>query len=376
MPETVAAWTDLVHRLYPPSNAESWDAVGLQVGDPDWPVERVMVALDVTSAVIEGATGGPPTLLLAHHPTLFRPLERLTPATAPGRVALNAARHGVAVLAAHTNLDVAEDGAGTSDPVVRSLGLVDVEPLTGGPEAHDEVKLVTFVPEAHVDPVLDALSAAGAGTIGAYERCSFRTTGTGTFTPGADADPYAGDVGAQNEEVEDRLEIVVPRRLVRRVVAALRSAHPYEEVAFDLYPLVRASPGLGRVGDLPEPAPLGDVAERIAGDLPAPHLRIAGDRGGLIRRVAVVGGAGASLVGAAVGQAADVLITGDVKHHEALDALEIGIALIDAGHHATEHAAMTPWRERVEAAARAEGLEAQVVASKVVTCPWCASDEE
>jgi dinuclear metal center YbgI/SA1388 family protein len=370
--DTVAEWVGLVHDLYPPGDAEEWDEVGLQVGDPTWPVERVVVTLDVTGEVIAATEGGPATLVLAHHPTLFRPLSRLTPDTAAGRVVLRAARSGVAVLAAHTNLDVAEDGTGTSDPVVRCLGLTGVHSLTASIRAASQVKLATFVPADHVDAVLDALAAAGAGSIGEYERCSFRVTGTGTFTPGPSADPYSGEVGVANAETEDRLEMVLPRSQVRPVVAALRAAHPYEEVAYDLYPLIEASPGLGLCGDLPQQLPLRELAEVIGRDLPAPHLRVAGDRDRLVRRVAVVGGAGVSLAGRARAAGADVLVTGDVKHHEALDAREMGLSVIDAGHHATEVAAMGRWRGRIEAAARDRELTAQVVASNVATCPWCA----
>jgi putative NIF3 family GTP cyclohydrolase 1 type 2 len=208
MTDTVAQWVELVHDRYPPAAAADWDQVGLHVGDPSWEVERVLVTLDVTSAVVTEAADGPPTLIVAHHPLLFRPLERLTPATAPGRIALAAAGARVAVLAAHTNLDVADDGAGTSDPVVDLLGLEVVVPLRPDQRAARDVKLVTFVPRDHVDAVLDALAAAGAGVIGEYERCSFRVTGTGTFRPGTGADPYVGGVGQDNEETEDRLEIV------------------------------------------------------------------------------------------------------------------------------------------------------------------------
>jgi dinuclear metal center YbgI/SA1388 family protein len=369
--DRVGDWMGVVHDRYPPANAASWDHVGLQVGDPAWPVERVLVTLDVTGAVVEEAADGPSTLVLAHHPLLFRPLASVTPSTASGRTALLAARHQVAIAAAHTNLDVARDGAGTSDPVARVLGLEDVRPLTTELRDHDRVKLITFVPPEAVDRVLDALAAAGAGRIGDYERCSFRVRGTGTFRPGADADPYSGTIGEDAAEEEDRLELEVPRRAVGQVVAALRSAHPYEEVAYDLVPLVTgADVGFGRVGNLPTPRTLAEVAATIEAELPAPHLRYAGDPGREIRTVAAVGGAGDSLIGAAMAAGVDVYVTGDLRHHGTLDALELGLALIDAGHHATEAAAMPAWIERLTAAGRDRGLDATVVASAVATVPW------
>jgi dinuclear metal center YbgI/SA1388 family protein len=370
--DTVRDWLTLVHERYPPAEAASWDHVGLQVGDPDWPVERVLVTLDVTSTVLDEALAGPATLVLAHHPLLFRPLTALTPATAPGRLALRAARGGVAVAAAHTNLDVARDGAGTNDPVVTLLELTDVRPLTTELRDGERVKLVTFVPPEAVDGVLDAVSAAGAGRIGAYERCSFRVRGTGTFRPLPGADPYSGEgIGQDAEEDELRLEVELPTRAAGTVVAALLAAHPYDEVAYDLVPLLDgAMVGFGRVGQLPAPRPLAEVAITIRDRLPAPHLRFAGDPGRPVASVAVVGGAGDSLIGAALGAGVDVYVTGDLRHHVTLDALEQGLALIDAGHHATEVAAMPAWIDRLTAAAVQRGLRAPVVASHVPTVPW------
>jgi dinuclear metal center YbgI/SA1388 family protein len=369
--DRVGDWIALIHDRYPPSQAASWDHVGLQVGDLAWSVERVLLTLDVTAAVVEEAADGPPTLVLAHHPLLFRPLTALTPVTASGRTALLAARHGVAVAAAHTNLDVARDGAGTSDPVARVLELEGVRPLTTELREGGTLKLVTFVPPEAVDVVLDAVSGAGAGRIGDYERCSFRVRGTGTFRPGAATDPYSGVVGEDAAEQEYRLEVELPRRRAGAVVAALVAAHPYEEVAYDLVPLVDgAEVGFGCLGTLPAPRPLADIAQTIRDALPAPHLRYAGDPERPISTVAIVGGAGDSLIGAAAGAGADVYVTGDLRHHVTLDALELGLTLIDAGHHATEVAAMPAWLEQLGIEASRRGLDATLVASRTPTVPW------
>lgn len=369
--DTVADWMALIHAAYPPSEAAEWDHVGLQVGDPDAPVARVLLSLDVTSEVVAEAADGPATLLLAHHPLLFRPLASLTPATASGRIALAAAAANVAVAAAHTNLDVARDGAGTSDPVVSALGLVDVAPLTTELREGERCTLVTFVPEEAVDPVIDAVSAAGAGRVGDYERCSFRLAGTGTFRPLPGTDPYSGTVGQDAADAEIRLEMTLPRKRAGAVIRALVAAHPYEEAAYHLIPVVEgATVGFGRVGQLPSPRRLADVVSRVRERLPAPHLRYAGDPDRMITRVATVGGAGDGLIGAAVGAGADVYITGDLRHHVTLDALEQGLAMIDAGHHATEIAAMPMWVRRLTERATARGLSAPVVASKTPTGPW------
>jgi len=372
MPDTVADWLQVVHDRYPPAQAATWDNVGLQVGDPDWLVARVLVSLDVTEAVLDEAAEVAQTLVLAHHPLLFRPLRRLTPETAAGRLALLAATRRITVAAAHTNLDVTDDGAGTNDPLVALLELTEVGPVTTELREGARLKLVTFVPPEAVEPVLDALSAAGAGRIGDYERCSFRVEGTGTFRPLPGTDPYSGDgIGQDANERELRLEMELPRSRAGTVVATLLAAHPYDEVAYDLVPLLDgATTGFGRVGRLPTPMRLADLAERIRTGLPAPHLRFAGDPDREVVRVAIVGGAGDALLDAARAAGADVYVTGDLRHHVTLDAVSLGLQLIDAGHHATEVAAMPTFQRRVEASAREVGLRAPVVASRTPTVPW------
>ena len=369
--DTVGDWLDLVGAHWPPTQASSWDAPGLHVGARDWPVEQVLVTLDVTEAVLEEAAEVEHTLVLAHHPLLLGGLDRLTPDTAGGRLALQAATQRTAVAAAHTNLDVARDGTGTSDPVANVLDLRGVRPLTTELRDSRDAKLVVFVPNAHTEAVLDAIAGAGGGGIGTYERCSFRVAGTGTFTPLDGADPHVGVIGEPHEEPEYRLEVLVPRSRLGAVTTAMLAAHPYEEVAYDVVPLVDgAEVGFGRIGRLPTPTALGDVAELLRTALPSPHLRTAGDRNRQITTVATVGGSGMSLLGAAAGAGADLYVTGDVKHHDVLDALAVGVAIIDAGHHATEQAAMPGFRAALEVDAAEHGLGAAVVLSEVDTDPW------
>ncbi|MDP8969666.1 MAG: Nif3-like dinuclear metal center hexameric protein, partial [Actinomycetota bacterium] len=278
--DRLADWVALVDELYPQRDAADWDATGLQVGDPDDPVNAVLVCLDVTDATLDEAVQAGANLLLAHHPLLFRPLQRLTPSTGAGRLALRAARERIALLAAHTNFDVAQPG--TTGPICGILGLRDTRPLIAQGDTDSAVKLVTFVPQADTAAVLQALAAAGAGEIGEYDHCSFSVAGTGTFRPSSVANPAVGQRGRLNEVTEDRLEIRVPRSRLGTVLPALLTAHPYEEVAYDLYPLAEApgtSPekGFGRVGRLPEALALRELADRLTVGLPSPHLRVAGD---------------------------------------------------------------------------------------------------
>jgi dinuclear metal center YbgI/SA1388 family protein len=370
--DPLAAWLDVLHGLYPPHHAEGWDAVGLQVGDAAADtVTGVLVALDVTQAVLDEAVQRGCDLLVAHHPLLLSPLPRLTGDSAAGRLALLAARAHVAVVAAHTNLDAARPG--TSHPVAEALDLRDVaplQPLEGDPR----VKLVTFVPRDDTAEVQAALAAAGAGVIGGYDSCGFRAPGTGRFRPGPSTDPHIGVQGQVTEVEEDRVEVVLPRGLLQVVLAALRAAHPYEEVPVDVYPLVEhdASPlGLGLVGDLPVPTPAEALGPRLVHALATPHVRVAVpvlDRP--VTRVAVVGGAGMGLVDAARRAGAEVLVTGDVSHHRALDAMAMGLSVVDAGHWATEWPAMRTLADALAAAAPMAGLQAPVHLSALRTDPW------
>lgn len=373
--DRIADWVALVDASYPERDAEGWDQVGLQVGDPADPVTGVLVCLDVTDATLDEARDRGAELLLAHHPLLFRPLVRLTPATAPGRLALRAAREGIGVLAAHTNLDVAVPG--TTDPIAAALGLVDVRPLVPRPpDADPGVKLVTFVPVGDTARVLAAMSAAGAGRVGDYDGVSFRAPGTGSFRPGAGAHPAIGVRGAATAVTEDRVEVLVPTPLLPAVVAALRDAHPYEEVAWDAFSrladpvAVGRGRGLGVVGRLPAARSLRAVADALASGLPSPHLRVAGDLDRVVRTVAACGGAGDSLIDRALLAGADVYVTGDLRHHVAVDAGTQGLALIDAGHWATEAPALGPFRTALGAAAGVRGLRARLLASDVRTEPW------
>jgi dinuclear metal center YbgI/SA1388 family protein len=239
----------------------------------------------------------------------------------------------VAVAACHTNADVAEPGV--SDALAEALD-VAVAGVLHETSAGEQVKLVTFVPPEATVKVIDAVANAGGGVIGEYTHCSFRVRGTGTFHPSDRAHPAVGERGVLNEVEEDRVEIVVPREYLGRAVEALVDAHPYEEPAYDLYPL--ASPGghgLGRLGHLPEPSAAAEFA-RHCGERLRSTVRFAGDPEKRIRRVGLCGGSGASLIPDALRAGADAYVTGDLKHHQALDAAAAGLVVIDAGHHGTE----------------------------------------
>ncbi len=340
----------LVHRLYAQELAEEWDNVGLQVGDPRAPLERVLIALDPSTAAIQAAQAAGAQALVTHHPLIFSPLKRLTPDNATGAAIWTAVRSGVAVISAHTNLDSA--AAGLNVWLAEALGVQEGQPLQT--IAGDYLKLVVFVPAGHEASIADAVFAAGGGQIGAYEGCSFRAPGVGTFRPGEGTSPFIGQPGEAEQVQEFRFETIVPRARLARVLEALTAAHPYEEVAYDLIPLQNRVPGagLGRIGRLPAPVTLAAFAAQVKTALGCGHLRLVGDASRQVRKVALCGGSGAGLLRAAHRQGADVLVTGDVKYHDARQAEELGLALIDAGHFSTEQLMVTRMADALGVAAR------------------------
>lgn len=340
----------LIHKLYAPELAEDWDNVGLQVGDPGRALDRVMVALDPGLEAVEAARDAGAQALVTHHPLLFKPVKRLTPDDAVGKVLWTAVRDDVAIISAHTNLDCAVDGLNSW--LAQKMGVEQAVPLQA--VAGDYLKLVVFVPVGHEDAVADALFSAGGGQIGAYDQCSFRSSGEGTFRPGPGTQPYIGTVGQREKAEEVRLETIIPKRKLLRVLEKMQKAHPYEEVSYDLLPLQNQVPGagLGRIGRLAQQVNLGEFAARVKESLGCDHLRLIGADQMPVRKVALCGGSGAFLLQTAHRQGADVLVTGDVKYHEARQAEELGIALIDAGHFATEQLMIEQVTQSLQAAAR------------------------
>lgn len=324
----------LLHTLYSPALAEEWDNVGLQVGDQKSEVTRVLISLDPTLAALEEAERIGAQALLTHHPLIFRPLKHIAAHDETGQLAMRAIRSGIAVIAAHTNLDRAANGL--NDWLARAVGIEHGVPLQTSET--QLLKLVVYVPAGYEDQVAEALFGGGAGQLGAYDRCSFRSDGVGTFRPGAGTEPFIGEIGKNERVREIRLETILPAELAQRVVEKMLKAHPYEEIAYDLIPLRNRRPnvGLGRIGRLNQPTTLAAFAATVQQALGATSLRMVGKPETRIAKVAVCGGSGAFLWADAQRQGADVLVTGDVKYHEAQSALARGITLIDAGHFATE----------------------------------------
>jgi dinuclear metal center YbgI/SA1388 family protein len=336
---TIADIASALETWAPPGSAQDYDNVGLQVGDASRPVETGLLALDATPAVLEEAHRVEADLVVTHHPLLFRPLDGVTADGYVSSLALRFAEAGVGLYSIHTNLDAAPGGV--SFALADRLGLTDVGFLDGYEDTL--YKLAVFVPEDAFDAVREALAEAGAGQIGDYEACAFAVEGTGFFRPGDDTTPHIGTAGGGVESAQERkLEVEVARWALGDVMAALDEAHPYEEVAYDLYPVKQKNSraGLGALGRLPDPEPLSDFLARVADRLDAGSLRYAGADDAPVEQVAVCGGAGSDFIGTARGAGADAYVTADVTYHEFFDVLAPDgapeMALVDPGHYETE----------------------------------------
>src|SRR5262245_34908112 len=344
---TVAEFAAYLERFAPCATAAEWDNVGLLLGDPADSIERVMTCLTITPDVVAEAVRERVNLIVSHHPLLFRAVKKLTASTPDGKVVLPLLRAGIAVYSPHTAFD--NCAGGINDSLCGLLGVTNAEPLRPRTAAA-QCKLVVFVPDSDLAKVSDALFAAGAGTIGQYNECSFRLAGKGTFFGTDTTNPTVGQKGRREDVDEWRLEVVVPERLVAPVVAAMRKAHSYEEPAFDVYPLKPGtSGGEGRIGDLAKPATLEELADRAKRELRAASVQIVGDLSRSVRKVAVGCGAAGEYLVDSIRSNADVFLTGEMRFHDALAARDAGVAVILPGHYATERPAVEALARRLAA---------------------------
>lgn len=359
----------IINKIAPVSLAEAWDNPGLQIGDPAAEVARIMVALDPAPDVIDSALAASCQLLVTHHPLIFKPLKSISTANPLGALIQKAIKGGLSIVSLHTNYDIA--GGGLNDLLAAKIGLSGSVPLKVT-AVGELVKLVVFVPADQLERVRNALFPFTARQ-GNYRDCSFAAGGTGTFTPLDGAEPFTGTVGELAQVHEERLEVLIRRAELPRTVKALLAAHPYEEPAFDLYPVLNEGEklGLGRIGRLPEPLTLAEYVERLRIALSAPALRYVGNPDARTSKVALCSGSGASLLHEAARSGADVLVTGDVKYHDARDAEDLGLALIDAGHFPTEIIMVDEITERLGLAlAKAGYKDCQVEACRAESDPF------
>jgi dinuclear metal center YbgI/SA1388 family protein len=331
---TVGEIVAFLERLAPPHLAESWDNVGLLLGQRDRSAARVMTCLTVTPQTVAEAVEANVDLIVSHHPILFRPVQRLSSDTSEGRLLLPLMQASIAVYSPHTAFDNCPGGI--NDLLCDRLGLNNAKPLRG--RAQPKVKIVVFVPDGDLVRVSDALFEAGAGVIGEYRECSFRVAGTGTFFGSEAANPAVGQKGRREEVAEWRLEVVCDADKVPEAIRRMRQAHSYEEPAFDVYPLqsLAEGQGAGRIAELDPPLSLWEFASRVRAVLSASGMRVIGDPNRRVRKAAVVCGAGGDLFPDAVQNHADVFVTGELRFHQEVAAEGAGLAVVIAGHYATE----------------------------------------
>lgn len=345
----LAAVVNALESIAPTRMAESWDNVGLLVGDPQQDVHRALLTIDYTADVAaEGERLGC-EMVIAYHPPIFDALKRVT----AGSLIFDAIRRGVAVYSPHTALDVAEGG--TNDMLADAVGIAaaDRQALKLIQPKARECKLIVFVPEEAIEKVSRAVFDAGAGQIGKYSSCSFQSKGVGTFIGEQGTNPAVGQPGKLERAEEVRLETVLPLEKVDAVVKAVRASHPYEEPAFDLVQLgvAAAGAGMGRVGALESPQSVSAVVERMKRELGLGHVLVAGPAERQVRRAAVCAGACGNLLDDAIAQKVDLYLTGEMRHHDAIKAAKAGLTVICTLHSNSERAVLKRLRDRLAVAA-------------------------
>ncbi|NSW89979.1 MAG: Nif3-like dinuclear metal center hexameric protein [Firmicutes bacterium] len=327
---------EFMEEIAPTYLAEEWDNVGLIIGNFEKAVKHILVCLDITSPVVEYAETGDVDMIISHHPLIFKPIKGIHMNDWKGNLISRLIKKDICVYCTHTNLDYAEEGVNWH--LARSIGLTEIKDLEIT-KSEKLYKVVVFTPANSVDTVREAMSKEGAGWIGKYSDCFFMAKGIGTFKPLDNANPYIGIQGILEKVEEYRLETIVPGRKLKKVIGAMLKAHPYEEVAYDIYPLEAKGKGysLGKVGILSPPQSLTEFIGNIKKSLKTDCIRLIGNIDEKINRVAVFAGSFDETILKIMTGNIDILITGDVRYHTAIEMAEMGMCVIDAGHFSTEN---------------------------------------
>lgn len=324
---------NVLEEFAPPSYQESYDNAGLLTGSPAWDCTGIICTLDATEAVVLDAKEKGCNLVVAHHPIIFGGLKKLTGKNYVEKTVIAAIKNDVAIFAIHTNLDNVLKGV--NGRIADRLGLVNRQVLLE--KQSNLMKLVVFVPKDKVEQIRNAIFEAGGGSIGNYSECSLSVEGIGTFKAGEGTDPYVGEIGKRHEEREYKVEIIFPGYRQRQIVVAMMESHPYEEVAYDIFPLANyfAEVGSGLTGDLPNELDETEFLKLLKDQFKLTVIRHTPLLGKKVKKVALCGGAGSFLTGRAIASGADFYITGDVKYHEFFDA-NSKLVIADVGHWESE----------------------------------------
>ncbi len=352
-------------QIAPPSIAWKGDNIGLLIGRSAASITNILVTLDVTMDVALEAKRKKANLIVTHHPLPFQPMKSITSSSRTGDLVLFLTENKINVYAAHTNLDSVQWGV--NFVLAEKLGLQGTTVLS--PISESLVSIVVFVPASHADLVADAMHHAGAGAFSKYDRCSFRGVGTGTFRGKNDAHPFIGTAGIVEHVQEVRLETIAEQWKISGIVSAMLKAHPYEEVAYDLIPLLNKNSefGLGAIGSLPKKLSRTAFLGMVKKQLGAEAVRYSGPNGS-VSRVAVCGGSGSDLIQQAVSLGADAMVTADLKYHT-FQEFEQKILLVDAGHYETEHPVLPVLSKRIKAIAARMKYSGKVLITQQSTNP-------
>lgn len=325
--------TQFLEKIAPTSYQESYDNAGLIVGNPQTEVTSVLISLDCLEKTIEEALQTNCNLIIAHHPIVFKGLKRLNGNGYVERTILKAIKNDIAIYAIHTNLDNVKNGVNFK--IAQKLGLKNIKILA--PKNQILQKLTIFVPLTHTQPLLDALATAGAGQVGNYKNCSFRTQGIGTFMPNQQAKAFIGTPNQQEEVTENRVEVVFPTHLQARILTAMYANHPYEEVAYFLQNVENANQevGSGAIGELETEMSEMDFLNFLKQTMKSDCVKYTALLGKNIKKIALCGGTGSFLLNNAIRQKADIYISADFKYHEFFDA-DNRIVIADIGHYESE----------------------------------------
>lgn len=327
--------TDYLEQQFPLSYQEDYDNCGLITGQKNAVIRGVLITLDVTPEILKEAMDNDCNMVIAHHPLIFKGIRRITGEDEIQEMLITSIKNDIAVYAIHTNLDNSAEGL--NNYIAARLGLLNIRILSPRPGLLS--KLATFCPEDHADAVRKAVFEAGAGHIGRYDSCSYNTKGEGTFRALEGADPYTGKINEFHVEKEVRIEVIFPRSLQSRIIQAMLRAHPYEEVAFDIYPLENTFSGAGSgvTGELAEPVKASVFLQKVKEILSVPYLRHNHIRESKIHKIAICTGSGSFLINDAMKAGADLFLTSDLKYHDFFGTGSMILA--DAGHYETEHLA-------------------------------------
>ncbi|MDR0879426.1 MAG: Nif3-like dinuclear metal center hexameric protein [Clostridioides sp.] len=353
-----------LEEIYPTSMAEPWDNTGLMVGYRKKDVKKVMVSIEANEKLIDEAIEKNVDLIITHHPLIFKKLTRVNTDDLKGREIYKLIRNDMALYSMHTNFDMAKDGM--NDYFMSLIG-IDGAKSFGVSSVEQLYKVAVFVPENYTESVREVMCRSGAGFIGNYSSCTFNIRGKGTFYPEEGTNPFLGTTGELEFADEVKIESVVTQKILKKVIDEMIKAHPYEEVAYDVYRLENEGEknGVGRIGELDCEMKLTELAALIKEKLSSDYIRLVGDGEKIVKRVAVVTGAGSEFIGEAKEKRADVFITGDLKYHEAQDAVDMGVNILDCGHFELEYIFKDKMKEFV-----AQNFELEVIESEVELNPF------